>query len=104
MLATSLNLIPLSQLDGGHLLYAVVGRRLMRFAIPVWLAWWRSGSSSGSGWLVWSVIVLVLRLRHPPVWDEAVPLDRRRKVVALLALVILVLCFMPTPIGVLEIR
>jgi len=101
MLATSLNLLPLSQLDGGHILYAVTGRLQRRLAWPLWavllglaLLW--------PGWILWTLIVLVMGLRHPPVWDEATPLSSRRRLLAVVALLILVLCFMPVPIAILE--
>ena len=97
MFATMLNLLPLAQLDGGHVLYAAVGKLQGRIALPLWLAlvalgfWW-------PGWWLWCVVALVLRLRHPPVADEREPLDAhgRRLVVAVAA--IFVLCFMPVPI------
>jgi membrane-associated protease RseP (regulator of RpoE activity) len=97
LFATSLNLLPLGQLDGGHILYAATGRLQRRLALPFWLAlallgvYWR-------GWLLWCVIVLVIGLRHPPVYDESLPLDRKRQALAWVALVIFVLSFMPVPI------
>jgi membrane-associated protease RseP (regulator of RpoE activity) len=97
LFATSLNLLPLGQLDGGHILYAALGRAQRRAALPLWLAlavlgyFWR-------GWLLWCVIVLVIGLYHPPVYDESEPLDGKRRALAWVALLMLVLCFMPAPI------
>ncbi len=97
LFATSLNLLPLGQLDGGHILYAASGHLQRRLALPFWLAlallgfYWQ-------GWLLWCVIVLVIGLRHPPVYDESLPLDRKRQALAWVALVIFVLSFMPVPI------
>jgi membrane-associated protease RseP (regulator of RpoE activity) len=97
LFATSLNLLPLGQLDGGHILYAAAGRLQRRLALPFWLAlallgfYWQ-------GWLLWCVIVLVIGLRHPPVHDENLPLDRKRQALAWVALAIFVLSFMPVPI------
>lgn len=97
LLATALNLIPLGQLDGGHILYAVFGRAQSRLAVPIWLAllaavyvWW--------GWAVWVVVTLIMGLRHPPVRDETAPLSPGRRCLALLSLAIFVLSFMPIPI------
>ncbi len=101
MLATSLNLLPLAQLDGGHILYAVTGRLQRRLAWPLW-AVLLALSLLWPGWILWTLIVLVMGLRHPPVWDEATPLSRNRRLLAVVALLILVLCFMPVPIAVLE--
>ena len=93
-----LNLLPIPVLDGGHLLYAVVGRRQFRVARLLWLVL-LAGGFVWPGWFLWSLIVLVMGLRHPPVVDEAEPLDRRRRWLAVAALAIFVLCFMPVPIS-----
>jgi membrane-associated protease RseP (regulator of RpoE activity) len=102
LLATSLNLLPLGQLDGGHILYAALGKFQRRAALPLWIGLalcgvlWR-------GWMVWCVIILVIGLRHPPVVDEAIQLDMRRRWIALAAAAIFVLTFMPIPISVLAV-
>lgn len=103
LLATAINLLPLGQLDGGHILYAATGRFQRRLALPLWLALagigivWR-------GWLLWSVIVLVIGLFHPPIADESTPLDPFRRGLAWIALVMLVLSFMPQPLDLVVIR
>lgn len=97
MLATALNLIPLSQLDGGHILYAVAGARQRRVALPLWLGL-ALLSLHYPGWLLWAAITLFLGLRHPPVADESQPLDGKRKALAVVALVMLALCLSPLPI------
>jgi membrane-associated protease RseP (regulator of RpoE activity) len=103
LLATSINLLPLGQLDGGHILYAATGRLQRRLALPLWaglalLGWY------WPGWILWAVIVLVIGLRHPPVWDERQPLDAKRQAVALLALLIFLLSFMPVPMDQIAVR
>jgi membrane-associated protease RseP (regulator of RpoE activity) len=97
LFVTAFNLIPLSQLDGGHALYAVAGRKQRFFAFPVLavLAYLGFGFAS---WWVLSVLVLAFGLRHPPVLDEDAPLSSGRKLVAIGSLAIFVLCFMPVPI------
>ncbi len=95
--ATMLNLIPLARLDGGHLLYALVGR----FQRPlVWLIW--AGivalGAVWIGWWIFSLFVLFLGMHHPRVDDESSPLDPLRKCLAGVALAILVLGFMPAPL------
>jgi membrane-associated protease RseP (regulator of RpoE activity) len=101
MLATALNLFPIGQLDGGHISYAVLGRRstyvtLLMIVVAVGLA------ASYSSWLVWTVLMVVMLImfgpRHPRVFDEAVPLDRTRLVLAFAALAMFILCFTPAPI------
>lgn len=105
LLATALNLIPIGQLDGGHIAYAVLGRRstyvtLAMLAALVALSW------VSASWIAWTVLtfLMIWRLgpRHPPVWDEDVPLDRGRKWLAAGALGMLVVCFTPAPIEVMD--
>jgi membrane-associated protease RseP (regulator of RpoE activity) len=102
LLATALNLLPLGQLDGGHILYAVTGRLQRRLALPLWLGLAAAGLY-WKGWLFWCLLVLILGLRHPPVRDEAAPLDRGRRLVAFLALVLFVLSFMPVAVEVIPV-
>lgn len=103
LLATALNLLPLGQLDGGHILYAATGRLQRRLALPLWLALGLIGFY-WTGWLLWCVIVLLFGLYHPPVRDERVPLDRTRLLLAGLALLIFVLSFMPVPVEEIPVR
>ena len=91
MFATSLNLLPCGQLDGGHIVYAVNPRAhtlVSRLAIVALLplGWFF--------WLAWAVWAIVLRIigAHPEVYDQT-PLDRKRKTLAVAALCILVLTF-----------
>lgn len=97
LLATAINLLPLGQLDGGHILYATTGRLQRRLALPLWLALGLMGVY-WTGWLLWCVIVLLIGLYHPPVYDESEPLDRKRRALAWVALAMLALSFMPVPI------
>jgi membrane-associated protease RseP (regulator of RpoE activity) len=101
LLATALNLFPMHQLDGGHITYAVFGRRstYVTFAtlgVVAGLAYF------SATWVVWAMItlgmLLVFGARHPPVADEPVPLDRPRLVLAIFALLMFALCFTPAPI------
>lgn len=98
LLATAINLLPLGQLDGGHILYAVTGRVQRRLALPLWLGLGLAGVY-WAGWLLWCLIVLVMGLHHPPVRDETVPLGRGRRALALVALAMFVLAFMPVPLA-----
>jgi membrane-associated protease RseP (regulator of RpoE activity) len=100
LFATSLNLIPAGQLDGGHILYALDSRRHARISLAVALAlvplaifcWW--------GWLAWAVLLLALRFRHPPLINPWQPLGTRRVLWSLVALAMFVLCFLPVPIAI----
>lgn len=101
LLATALNLFPIGQLDGGHISYAVLGRRstavtLGAICITIGLTFF------SMSWLVWTFLLVAMTLamgpRHPRTVDEDVPLDRARIWLAVLAFVVFVLCFTPNPI------
>lgn len=94
LLATAINLLPLGQLDGGHILYAAAGRWQRRLALPLWVALALAGIFWG-GWILWCMIVFFMGLYHPPVADERTPLGARRQGLAVVALLILALSFVP---------
>jgi membrane-associated protease RseP (regulator of RpoE activity) len=101
MLATALNLFPIGQLDGGHISYAVFGRRstaVTMIMVPCLIGL----SFVSSSWVVWTVLTVGMLLlfgpRHPRVVDEEIPLDRSRLWLAAFALLMFVLCFTPAPI------
>jgi membrane-associated protease RseP (regulator of RpoE activity) len=97
LFVTALNLLPIGQLDGGHALYAVLGRLQRKAAWPI-LAVLALLGLKWPGWWLWVVITLVIGVRHPPVLDEDQPLDGRRLAVAGLVLLIFLVCFAPIPI------
>ncbi|MBI5102305.1 MAG: site-2 protease family protein [Nitrospirae bacterium] len=95
---TSLNLLPIGQLDGGHIAYALLEERhhvVSKLLIAVLVA---LGILIFEGWLVWAVLLLILGIKHPPVLASYVPLDQRRKTTGFLTLVIFILTFTPVPI------
>ena len=101
LLVTALNLLPVGQLDGGHISYAVLGRK--SFFISIGAVGIGIGLCFYSySWILWTAVLIVLLSifgwRHPPTWDDHVPLDRTRLGLAFLALVVFVLCFTPAPI------
>jgi len=101
LLATALNLFPIGQLDGGHVAYAVLGRRstfitIAMICVAVGLTFF------STSWIVWTILMLVMLVaigpHHPPTLDDQVPLDHGRLVLAVIALVMLIVCFTPAPI------
>ena len=95
MLATALNLLPIGQLDGGHIVYALFPRRhgmislvLSLLLLPLGKFWF--------GWLLWGLALLIFGRRHPMVYDSS-ELDRGRRKLALVALVVFLLCFTFVP-------
>jgi membrane-associated protease RseP (regulator of RpoE activity) len=101
LLATALNLLPFGQLDGGHITYATLGR----WSTPISLATVGTAivmTYNSSSWMFMTLMMVVMLLllgpRHPRVLYEYEPLAPGRRLVALLALVIFIVCFTPVPI------
>jgi membrane-associated protease RseP (regulator of RpoE activity) len=97
MFATALNLLPGGQLDGGHIVFAVsprwhraVSTMTILFLIPLSLYRW-------IGWLLWAVVLRITGMRHPVV-PESPAITRSRRWLAVLAIIMLLLTFTPTPI------
>ena len=100
LFATALNLLPVGQLDGGHILYAVLGERHRTVSRGLFLALVPLGVFCWAGWMVWAVVLLVVGLRHPVVMIPSEPLDKVRKTLAVVATLIFLLTFVPTPFSV----
>ena len=99
MLATSLNLLPAGQLDGGHICYAI-SRRLHARVSRLTLIGVILLGALHRAWVVWAVVLLLLGDRHPPLLDEREALPRGRMVLGVVALIIFLLSFMPVPVQV----
>jgi membrane-associated protease RseP (regulator of RpoE activity) len=103
LFVTSLNLLPVGQLDGGHVLYAAAGRATrvvpaVLIAAAVWL-----GLRGWPGWLLWAVIMTVLfSIGHPPTDDDRRPLGHGRQFASAATFVIFVLTFVAEPIRILH--
>jgi membrane-associated protease RseP (regulator of RpoE activity) len=97
---TALNLFPLAQLDGGHILYALLGTRQRYFGMAflavllgLGFAWW--------GWWLWAGLILVLgrgSVKHPSVFDPEVPVTGKRRLLGWCCVVIFIITFIPIPI------
>lgn len=98
MLVTTLNLVPLGQLDGGHLTYALLGKaRAERASRLVSWALLGAGLLLSWNWLFWWLVTRIgVGVRHPSAWDER-PLDPPRAALAVAGLVLFVLTFVPVP-------
>jgi membrane-associated protease RseP (regulator of RpoE activity) len=104
LLVTALNLIPSGQLDGGHAMFAALGERVHawtgKIAFVVMAALSILGMliyQSPSGFLIAILLGVMMRIPHPQPWDNT-PLDAKRKVIAVITLLIFILCFVPFPI------
>jgi len=97
LFATTLNLLPAGQLDGGHILYAVLGDKHKTVSRWLFLALVPMGVFCWAGWMVWAGLLLVLGLRHPRVVFPFEPLNTGRKILAVVAALVFALTFIPTP-------
>ena len=94
---TAMNLLPIGQLDGGHMVYALIGRRHRLFSMLMIAALVVLGLLTWPGWLIWAVLITIIALRHPPIEDQHIAMDNRRKLTCLFALAVFILTFIPTP-------
>jgi len=97
LLVTALNLLPVGQLDGGHVLYAIMGPRsqvISRAVVGILVV---LGIFGWTGWLFWALLLTILGSSHPFPLDFWTPLDRRRKIIGFITLAVFVLTFTPVP-------
>lgn len=119
LFVTALNLMPLGQFDGGHIVYAFGGGKVhalvSKMALVTLGALWALGppydwlyaqhgfstwlDTRWPGWLIWLLIALALGRRHSPPDDPHLALDPFRKLMGYVSLVIFLLCFVPRPIS-----
>ena len=111
LLVTALNLLPIGQLDGGHMLYCLLGRPARTISLWIWRAavgWilytlWR-GTDNLAGWLVTLALIGMMGVRHPPTANDNVPLGPARTILGWITLPFIFIGFTPNPITIEEIR
>lgn len=111
---TAMNMIPVGQLDGGHIIYSMFGTKLHKviatIAMVILVVLGLLGTAESflnfhtglgwSGWLFWALVLFfIIKVKHPPV-AEFVPLDKKRMAIGYFSLFILVVSFSPAPIGI----
>lgn len=102
LFVTALNLLPMGQLDGGHIVYALFHHKSSLIYHMVFFAFTLFAVLVQPPWLLFLVLVYLLtRLRHPPTMDEHLPIGPRRFALGLLAILFLILSFPPIPISML---
>ena len=97
LLATALNLLPIGQLDGGHILYSFVGERTKILSRLFVFALVPMGLFYSYSWLLWAGLLFFFGMRHPAIYDPR-PLGRTRNWLGVAALLIFLLSFTPTPV------
>lgn len=102
LLVTAMNLLPASQLDGGHVVYALFGKKHIWISRLSALVLVTLGILYWAGWFVWGFLFLFLGLGHPPPVDAETPIDAKRKFIGWFLLLVLAVTFIPVPISVQE--
>ena len=97
LFVTALNLLPIGQLDGGHIAYALFGRKsriifLVAIAVMAFITVFYN-----PGWLFLVILFIIFGFRHPAPMDDFTPLDGKRKLLGMIALIIFILSFTPAP-------
>lgn len=98
-LVTSMNLIPIGQLDGGHIAYSILLKRQKILYIPIIIGLIGFGIL-WQGWIIWGLLAFILARREPLIQDTITPLPGRERFYALLALIVLILTFIPQPFSI----
>jgi len=104
LLVTAINLIPIGQLDGGHILYALVERKarllgILAFALLLILNFVLIFQYLSFIWVLWIILIFVLiGFRHPPTVDDKLKLTPKRTAIGWICLLLFILCFPPLPL------
>ncbi|NKE71767.1 site-2 protease family protein [Nitrospiraceae bacterium HYJII51-Mn-bac16s-1-B09] len=97
LFVTSMNLLPIGQLDGGHIAYALLGRKQRFLSIGMVVTLIILGVIGWPGWYIWAILISFLGLHHPPTIDEDVPLDLKHQLIGWGSIVLFIVTFMPVP-------
>lgn len=97
LFVTALNLMPIGQLDGGHISYALFGKNARIIAVLAFVALALLNFYS-TNWLLWTLLIFFLiKLKHPPTMDDSVQLDENQRILGWVSYIIFITCFSPTP-------
>jgi len=107
LLITALNLFPVGQLDGGHIVYTLFKsyKRIGRITLMILLlmgvygilSWWQGWPAGWPGWIFLAFIFNLLGKNHPSPYDPTIQLDKNRRRIGYLCLLIFIVCFTPVP-------
>jgi membrane-associated protease RseP (regulator of RpoE activity) len=98
LLVTALNLLPVGQLDGGHIMYSLLGQRARIFTWPIIVLLVVMGFFLWPGWFLWAGLIFLFGRQHPDPLDDVTRLGTLQKILAALVLVIFFLVFTPVPL------
>jgi membrane-associated protease RseP (regulator of RpoE activity) len=97
LLVTSLNLIPAGQLDGGHIMYTILGKRTTKLLPFILLALVLLGFA-WNGWWLWAALIFFLGRSHAEPLDQITPLDPKRRLLAVFGVLVFIFVFIPVPL------
>jgi Zn-dependent protease len=104
LIVTMINLLPIGQLDGGHITFSLFGRAQWKIAVVAQVLLLLGGLYLAfttreflNVWLLWAVLAQVFGLRHPPPLDDLTPLDRKRRLIGYATIMIFFLILTPLP-------
>jgi membrane-associated protease RseP (regulator of RpoE activity) len=101
LFVTAMNLLPMGQLDGGHVVYALFGPKVARYvSYGVFLVLLPLGYFTWPGWIMFAALTLIIGLKHPPPIDIYTPPSAQGRALAWTAIALFILTFVPTPITV----
>lgn len=100
LLVTGLNLIPIGQLDGGHILYSLIGERARLLFYPLIGAMLLLVLTGSQAWVFWLILLFMFGRIYAAPLDMITPLDTRRKVIAIIGLIVFVITFVPVPFSI----
>jgi membrane-associated protease RseP (regulator of RpoE activity) len=99
LLVTAFNLLPVGQLDGGHVIFTLIGDKIRYVGIVFVAALLVMGLLRlWEGWFIWAFLIFLLGVGHPPPLNDVTPLDGKRKLLAALTILIFILVFVPQPL------
>lgn len=98
LLVTAFNLLPVGQLDGGHIVFTLIGDKIRYVGTLFVGILLIMGVTLWQGWFVWAILIFMLGVGHPPPLNDVTPLDSRRRLLAFMAVLITLLVFVPMPL------
>lgn len=98
LFVTAINLIPAGQLDGGHILYVLLGKKNAKRIFPFILGVLVLMGFAWQGWWLWAALIFFVGRYHAEPLDQITPLTKKHKILGLITLVVFILTFIPVPL------
>jgi membrane-associated protease RseP (regulator of RpoE activity) len=102
LFVTAINLIPAGQLDGGHILYVLLGKKNAKRTFPFILGALVVLGFFWQGWWLWAALIFLVGRRYAEPLDQITPIDQKRKILGVIALLVFILMFTPVPLVIVQ--